>query len=77
MIDAPIDHVAIVVKDLDAALRRLRSAIAAYPDLANFMVEIQLQAALAGDGLTELPRARLRRVDSRRRILLSIAALTR
>jgi DnaJ like chaperone protein len=48
--------------DLDAALRRLRSAIAAYPDLANFMVEIQLQAALAGDGLTELPRARLRRV---------------
>jgi len=48
--------------DLDAALRRLRSAIAPYPDLANFMVEIQLQAALAGDGLTELPRARLRRV---------------
>jgi DnaJ like chaperone protein len=48
--------------DLDAALRRLRSAIARYPDLANFMVEIQLQAALAGDGLTELPRARLRRV---------------
>jgi DnaJ like chaperone protein len=26
------------------------------------MVEIQLQAALAGDGLSELPRARLRRV---------------
>ena len=48
--------------DLDAALRRLRGAIAPYPDLANFMVEIQLQAALAGDGLTELPRARLRRV---------------
>jgi len=48
--------------ELDAALRRLRGAIARYPDLANFMVEIQLQAALAGDGLTELPRARLRRV---------------
>jgi DnaJ like chaperone protein len=48
--------------DLDAALRSLRAAIAPYPDLANFMVEIQLQAALAGDGLSELPRARLRRV---------------
>jgi DnaJ like chaperone protein len=48
--------------ELDAALRRLRSAIAPFPDLANFMVEIQLQAALAGDGLSELPRARLRRV---------------
>jgi DnaJ like chaperone protein len=48
--------------DLDAALRLLRGAIAAHPDLANFFVEIQLQAALAGDGLSELPRARLRRV---------------
>ena len=48
--------------DLDAALQRLRAAIATHPDLANFFVEIQLQAALAGDGLSELPRARLRRV---------------
>jgi DnaJ like chaperone protein len=48
--------------DLDAALRQLRGAIAPHPELANFFVEIQLQAALAGDGLSELPRARLRRV---------------
>jgi DnaJ like chaperone protein len=48
--------------DLDAALRLLRGAIAAHPDLANFFVEIQLQAALAGNGLSELPRGRLRRV---------------
>jgi len=48
--------------DLDAALRELRGAIAQHPELANFFVEIQLQAALAGDGLSELPRARLRRV---------------
>lgn len=47
---------------LDPALQQLRAAIAPYPDLANFFVEIQLQAALAGDGLSELPRARLRRV---------------
>jgi DnaJ like chaperone protein len=48
--------------DLDAALRQLRGAIAPHPELANFFLEIQLQAALAGDGLSELPRARLRRV---------------
>jgi DnaJ like chaperone protein len=48
--------------ELDPALQRLRGAIAAHPELANFFVEIQLQAALAGDGLSELPRARLRRV---------------
>ena len=48
--------------DLDASLQQLRGAIAPYPELANFFVEIQLQAALAGDGLSELPRARLRRV---------------
>jgi len=47
--------------DLDAALQRLRAAIAPHPELANFFVEIQLQAALAGDGFSELPRARLRR----------------
>ena len=48
--------------DLDAALRALRGAIAPHPALANFFLEIQLQAALAGDGLSDLPRARLRRV---------------
>jgi len=47
---------------LDPALLQLRTAIAPHPELANFFVEIQLQAALAGDGLSELPRARLRRV---------------
>jgi DnaJ like chaperone protein len=47
---------------LDPALQQLRGAIAGHPDLANFFVEIQLQAALAGDGLSEMPRARLRRV---------------
>jgi DnaJ like chaperone protein len=48
--------------DLDASLRQLRGAIAPHPELANFFVEIQLQAAIGGDGLSELPRARLRRV---------------
>jgi DnaJ like chaperone protein len=48
--------------DLDADLRLLRTAIAPHPELAHFFLEIQLQAALAGDGLSELPRARLRRV---------------
>jgi DnaJ like chaperone protein len=47
---------------LDAALQALRATIAPHPELANFFVEIQLQAALAGDGLSELPRARLLRV---------------
>jgi DnaJ like chaperone protein len=47
---------------LDAALQALRAAIAPHPELANFFVEIQLQAALAGDGLSALPRARLLRV---------------
>jgi DnaJ like chaperone protein len=48
--------------DLDDALRRLRGAIRPYPELAHFFMEMQLQAALAGNGLSELPRARLRRV---------------
>ena len=47
---------------LEEALRQLRRVIAPHPELSNFFVEIQLQAALAGDGLSELPRARLRRV---------------
>lgn len=48
--------------DLDAALRQLRAAIAPYPDLAHFFIEIQLQASLAGNGLSDVPRARLQRV---------------
>jgi DnaJ like chaperone protein len=47
--------------DLEAALRRLRAAIMSYPDLAYFFIEIQLQAALAGNGLPPLVRARLKR----------------
>jgi DnaJ like chaperone protein len=56
--------------DLDAALARLRAAIAGYPYLAQFFVEIQLQASLAGDGLSALPRARLQRVA----LLLGLSA---
>jgi DnaJ like chaperone protein len=48
--------------ELDPALARLRSSIARYPDLAQFFVEIQLQASLAGNGLSAVPRARLQRV---------------
>jgi len=48
--------------DLDAALARLRATIARNPDLAQFFVEIQLQASLAGNGLSQVPRARLQRV---------------
>ncbi len=50
--------------DVEAALRQLRAAIMPYPDLAYFFMEIQLQAALAGNGLPPLVRARLRRVAS-------------
>jgi DnaJ like chaperone protein len=56
--------------DLDSALSRLRASIARYPDLAQFFVEIQLQASLAGDGLSEVPRARLQRVA----LLLGLSA---
>jgi DnaJ like chaperone protein len=48
--------------DLEALLPRLRAALSAYPELAHFFVEIQLQASLAGNGLSALPRARLQRV---------------
>lgn len=47
--------------NLDAALQKLRSAIAPYPELIHFFMEIQLQVSLAGNGLSELPRQRLRR----------------
>jgi DnaJ like chaperone protein len=45
--------------DLEAALRRLRRAIAAFPELGHFFVEIQLQAALAGNGLPPPLRERI------------------
>jgi DnaJ like chaperone protein len=47
---------------LEADLRRLRTAIVAYPELAYFFVQIQLQAALAGNGLPPPLRARLQRI---------------
>jgi DnaJ like chaperone protein len=56
--------------NLDSSLSRLRASIAQYPDLAQFFVEIQLQASLAGDGLSEVPRARLQRVA----LLLGLSA---
>jgi DnaJ like chaperone protein len=56
--------------DLDAALARLRGSIARTPDLAQFFVEIQLQASLAGNGLSDVPRARLQRVA----LLLGLSA---
>ena len=56
--------------DLDAALARLRASIARTPDLAQFFVEIQLQASIAGNGLSEVPRARLQRVA----LLLGLSA---
>lgn len=50
--------------DLEALLTRLRSSLASYPDLAHFFMEIQLQASLAGNGLSGVPKARLQRVAS-------------
>lgn len=50
--------------DAEMALRRLRAAIAPYPDLAYFFMEIQLQTALAGNGVPPLVRARLRRASA-------------
>ncbi len=46
---------------LDAALADLRPLLRAYPQLAQFFMEIQLQATLAGNGLSARPRARLLR----------------
>ena len=57
--------------NLDAALARLRASIGRYPDLAQFFVEIQLQASLAGNGLSAVPRARLQRVA----LLLGLSAV--
>ncbi|MBS0389095.1 MAG: co-chaperone DjlA [Proteobacteria bacterium] len=44
---------------IEAALAELRPLLRAYPQLAQFFMEIQLQAALAGGGLSAAPRARL------------------
>lgn len=41
-------------------LRRLRVALSAFPQLAQFFIELQLQAALAGNGLAPQPRERVR-----------------
>ncbi|MFI4869938.1 MAG: co-chaperone DjlA [Steroidobacterales bacterium] len=57
--------------NLDAALARLRASIGRYPDLAQFFVEIQLQASLAGNGFSAVPRARLQRVA----LLLGLSAV--
>jgi DnaJ like chaperone protein len=46
---------------LDAELAELRPLLRAYPQLAQFFIEIQLQASLAGNGLGARPRARLLR----------------
>jgi DnaJ like chaperone protein len=48
--------------DLDDLLARLRRSLAPYPELAHFFIEIQLQASLAGNGLSDVPRARLQRI---------------
>jgi len=46
---------------LDAELAELQPLLRAYPQLAQFFIEIQLQASLAGNGLGARPRARLLR----------------
>jgi DnaJ like chaperone protein len=51
--------------DLDAALAELAPLLRAFPQLAQFFVEIQLQAALAGNDLAPMPRARLQRAAQR------------
>ena len=56
--------------DLDSSLARLRASIARFPDLAQFFIEIQLQASIAGGGFSEVPRARLQRVA----LLLGLSA---
>jgi len=51
--------------DLQAALRGLRRAIAPFPELGYFFVEIQLQAALAGNGLPPPLRERITWIATR------------
>jgi DnaJ like chaperone protein len=47
--------------NLDGALRDLQAALRPHRQLAQFFIEIQLQAAIAGNGLEGAPRERLRR----------------
>jgi DnaJ like chaperone protein len=56
--------------NLDAALAPLQPLLRTFPQLAQFFMEIQLQAALAGNDLAAQPRARLLRAAS----LLGLAA---
>ncbi len=51
--------------ELESALRRLRRAIAPYPELGHFFIEIQLQAALAGNGLPPPLRERITWIAAR------------
>ncbi|MGH8144208.1 MAG: TerB family tellurite resistance protein, partial [Steroidobacteraceae bacterium] len=51
--------------DLQASLRRLRRAAAPFPELGHFFVEIQLQAALAGNGLPPPLRERITWIATR------------
>ncbi|HKC15793.1 MAG TPA: co-chaperone DjlA [Steroidobacteraceae bacterium] len=44
---------------LEATLQELQPLLRAFPQLAQFFMEIQLQASLAGNGLGAAPRARL------------------
>ncbi len=53
-----------------AALAPLQPLLRSFPQLAQFFVEVQLQAALAGNDLAPLPRARLAHVAG----LLGLAA---
>ncbi|MCC7462136.1 MAG: co-chaperone DjlA [Gammaproteobacteria bacterium] len=48
--------------DAERAVRELRSALWGQPQLAYFFMEIQLHAAMAGNGLGDLPRQRLRHI---------------
>ena len=48
--------------DAQRAVQELKSALWPHPQLAYFFMEIQLHAAVAGNGLGELPRQRLRRI---------------
>ena len=50
--------------DLDGSLRQLRAVIAHNPELSIFFMEIQMQAAIAGDGLSSGTRVRLQRSAS-------------
>jgi DnaJ like chaperone protein len=48
--------------DLQQAVAELKTALWPHPQLAYFFMEIQLHAAVAGNGLGELPRQRLQRI---------------